>query len=513
MFRNEQKKRELLDYLRRIGALPKHFALADESDFIGDLCEVCLAKDATHWQQQSFMFDKYGSENLDFQFLITAAAAVIGSDRELPSSSLSSELIRVAEAFLKDIAPGMPLELMRSVSEFVVLRSAFHSDMPMVRAPLDACAADWEDYPLPSFRWSWTELEDALALHQGTLPADLQTNQRDLGEWREAVRARPDGHWLAECHVRDLRHFQKRYGLAPARTKHELIERIVSLTPLPNDIQEVIDRKRRYDLDLVAQEERMRQRPLSEIYKRHLVRLVQTRVDSYFAASYGWNSPRRQSAKIDANNASAGLRAYEDARGMDLTEVEAALRASFDVEFGGSWRTKRATTHLFNRFMRDARWRASASLSDFIERENVVSAMWLTPDERSTLVVRETCVLCGRTEKRLSFRSADDLPPFHLLCLCSPPSWEVDFLAMRPSDLPLMPRFEDAVSDVVRRRVAGAGIAVSSPTLRDMVAITEAYLADDDAKGSKPQEKGMSNNTNPRWLGLRRLFSRSRRKT
>ncbi len=293
----DQFNDEVVPYLQRIEAIPFDFQYAEKKNFLSDLYNIC-SKNNTQWHQEQFMFDKYSTENLDFNFVITATNSALSNiNHDLSDKEILSKLISIGEEFLIKAAPNMPLDLARATSSFVVNKSAFYSDFGLVRASLDTCAAEWEEYPLPKFEWPWPELEKELAFHKKGLPEHLQPQNsttfgdRDLARWHDEILNEADEYWLKSYLIKDLRKLQKEFNLRPSRTKQGLIKAIIELYPVPTNIRMMIDKMRNSVLYRIEEEKINREAPLSERYKRHLVRLVQTRVDSYFIAHYSLRSP------------------------------------------------------------------------------------------------------------------------------------------------------------------------------------------------------------------------------
>lgn len=430
------------------------------------------------------MFDKYATENLDFQFIVVAASnAIDGEHLEQPHPSM----YMVAEAFMRKIAPEMSSELVVKTAAFIVSKSAFHSNFPGVRAPIDACAAAWEEYPLPTFDWPWPELEQALIVNSDNLPKCLRREartaygDRDVDQWRNDIFEKPDAHWLALLPMQRLRQFQKEHGLGPAKTKLTLIEAIANLHPLPEVIQVEISHCRNDYLRWVDEEERKRRLPLSELYKRHLLEMVQTRVDSFFAATRGWHSPAWQREEDEKRLQETAKRQFEDAKHIDLMEKEHELRNAFTTDLGHGWEDRKAAKQLYARWMDNAHWSVTATLDDFIAQERDRRATRVSPKEISLLKMQTVCPLCHDRPKLIDFRSPDDLPPYHVLCTCPTPIWTVDFdyetESYRTTASPLL---EKAIHEFIQKNMAASGFGIRIPTLPEFVALIEVGIQEEE---------------------------------
>lgn len=483
----DQFKSTVAPDLRRTGVLPERFVEVDEAEFLADLFSVCFDNNQTAWQKQSFMFDKYGTENLDFQFVVAAAMSAITDFPGITDEAMLGDLIYAAKAFLTKTAPAMPAALRQQTAEFVVRRSAFRSDIPIVRGPLDACAANWEEYPLPPFDWLWPELEHELETHNNELPKGLRIQDqtaygdRNLDQWRLEVQYDSGEHWLERRNMGELRQIQKKLGLGPARTKRELVASLFNLSPRPPGVQSIIDSERRQALACIDGEESDRKQPTSQLYRSHLVWLVQTRMDSYFLAVYGHGSPSKRKERDEASSLQLAKTAYEKARTINYAEEERLLRAEFAREVSPCWESSEAARRVYDRVMRNLRNKATDPLEAFIAQYRQISSKqstWL----RHRLCLHEVCALCVGRDTYISYCTSDDLPPFHPLCRCGVPYWDFSLnereekitdsaVGSHPG-----PHARRAVDELLKKCVSG--LSFRPPTLLEMIQVEEAILKD-----------------------------------
>jgi len=411
-----------------------------------------------------------------------------------------SELIRVGETYLHGIASSMPYEVAHTVAAFVVNNSTFHKD-GLPRADLDDWAVNWEEYPFPLFDWPWPELKMALD-HAVNLPEHLERQKRtafgdrDLTSWRGEVLAYETAHWLESRSITELRVLQRRYGVAPARTKAGLAQHLGAISPVPADVAALADEERTRWLELIADEERNRQLPLAELYKRQLVSLVQTRVDAYYGAAYGFNSPARQREHARQRNIEAARKMFEETRGMDLASVEREYCAGFAAELGLDWENNPAARRFYSGLVRRMRWLASASFEDLLKEQREITGHFPPPEKTTKLSVPDLCPLCTTRNCEIAFKGPDDLPPFHLLCSCrAPMMWAPNLDGWKTytnrADTKHTPRFNDAVRACVTKNIQGFGFR--PPSLREIVGLIEIQMQEEEETGTQSRRRSMSN--------------------
>lgn len=69
----------IIPVLRKNGVIPRQFVDANEREFLADLFRECGDQQASVWHQQSFMQDKYATENLDFQRVAVSTSSAINA--------------------------------------------------------------------------------------------------------------------------------------------------------------------------------------------------------------------------------------------------------------------------------------------------------------------------------------------------------------------------------------------------------------------------------------------------
>lgn len=84
----EYFKAFIVPRLRLIGRIPETFLHADDDEFLTDLFEGC-SEQKNQWFRQSFMFDKYGDENIDYQILTISAESAIHAFTTLIEAKLN----------------------------------------------------------------------------------------------------------------------------------------------------------------------------------------------------------------------------------------------------------------------------------------------------------------------------------------------------------------------------------------------------------------------------------------
>jgi hypothetical protein len=372
------------------------------------------------------------------------------------------EYAQVATLLVKRLAPTIPGDTAVRIIQNVITETFL--------PPYTSLDEDLKDLP----EWPWPEIEqlDTTYPDAGVL-LDRYAQQEAINtdtDWLLEKANQDRDSWLATNSMVILREWQRRLKLPKARTKEELVAlfRGVDDPEIDRLWQESIADYRQQ----VDEVERNRLNPSCEHYAQRLGWLIFNHLDAYHTAT---NSTSKPEVMASINLMHAKQEVIERRKNAEMFDKEAFRRSlidHFNAALGKYWWLSFKARLMFQGFMRNAiNYNRIRPEQEYI---NEYISGSLIP-EKSILTIRDQCDICKTTGKATEFDYSDPvcLPPYHQACRCRHLTWERQYLTR--DSVP-----KTSVEKAVQAVFAGKfhGLSVSMPSLREMLPIYQAVIAD-----------------------------------